>query len=58
MNMIKIRMKDTGHVKEVTKNEAYDLIDRGLAEYAPRVPDSKDQTYKTRQIRAKQVINK
>ena len=36
--MIKIQIKATGEIREVTKNVAYDLIDRGIAVLAGSKP--------------------
>ena len=36
--MITIRIKSSGEVKEVTRNVAFDLIDRGIAVLAKEEP--------------------
>jgi len=50
--MVKVRIKETGIIKEVTRNEAHDLIDRGIAELAT-TSIAKPQTYSTRHLRSR-----
>lgn len=46
--MIKIRILKTGDVREVTRNIAFDLIDRGLARiFKPRNKRMKTKNSKT-----------
>jgi hypothetical protein len=49
--MIKIRIKTTNEIREVTNNIAHDLIDRGIAELATSKPVVKPQPfYENRQM--------
>lgn len=56
--MVSIREKTTGHVKQVTKNVAFDLVDKGTHEVVEPTPKERPQGYLNRQVRSKQVINK
>jgi len=60
--VIKIRIKANGEVKEVTRNEAFDLIDRGLAElYKAETPKSSPfspPTISDRQVSGNSYLNR
>lgn len=47
--MIKIKIKKTGIIEEVTRNIAYDLVDRGIAEVVQN-EQPKTFTYPNRQM--------
>lgn len=51
--MIKIKIKKTGKVYEETRNVAFDLIDRGIAEVFKPTPVVKPMTYMNRQMRTR-----
>jgi hypothetical protein len=55
--MKKVKIKETGEMKEVTDNVAFDLIDRGIAELAgtkaPKKELQKEYPYTNRQMRSK-----
>lgn len=49
--MIKIRIKSTGEIQEVTRNIAHDLIDRGIGELLTNPIETPNQfKYNNRQI--------
>jgi hypothetical protein len=51
--MIRIKIKATGEIKSVTNNEAFDLIDRKLAEVYKEYVQKPQPFYSTRQLRAR-----
>jgi len=51
---LKIRIKTTGEIKEVTRNEAFDLIDRKVADLVRQEPPRQSsQGYTDRQFRSR-----
>ena len=50
--MVTVRYK-TGKVRQVTRNVAHDLIERGEATMVEPTPKKKPQEYNTRQVHAK-----
>lgn len=58
LEMIRIRIKATGEIREATRNEAFDLIDRGVAELFKghpvpvyKVEQERENLYTNRQMR-------
>ncbi len=52
--MLKICVKTTGEIKEVSRNEAFDLIDRKLADLVRQEPPRQTpQGYTDRQFRSR-----
>lgn len=49
--MVQVRIKKTGQVKEVTRNIAHDLIEKGQAELVTKTPPKAPLGYQTGQMR-------
>ena len=54
--MVTIQIKETGEIREVPRNEAFDLIDKGVATaFVKPVPEQKKEPlhYQTREMKPK-----
>jgi len=56
--MITIRIKATGVIKEVDRNTAFDLIDKGEAERYDHNPAEKQFNYSKKVVQPKETVTK